>query len=163
MNDSPRTPRRGLPRGIWALGLVSLFMDISSEMIHALLPAFLVGSLGASVALVGLVEGLGEGTANIVKLFSGRISDRIGKRKPLALLGYGLGTLSKPILALATGPSWVLAARLSDRFGKVIRGAPRDALVAALAADGKRGAAFGLRQSLDNIGAFEGPLLALLF
>jgi len=163
MNDSPRTPRSGLPRGIWALGLVSLFMDISSEMIHALLPAFLVGSLGASVAFVGLVEGLGEGTANIVKLFSGRISDRIGKRKPLALLGYGLGTLSKPIFALATGPYWVLAARLSDRFGKGIRGAPRDALVAALAPEGKRGAAFGLRQSLDNIGAFAGPLLALLF
>lgn len=162
MNDSPRTPRSGLPRGIWALGLVSLFMDISSEMIHALLPAFLVGSLGASVAFVGLVEGLGEGTANIVKLFSGRISDRIGKRKPLALLGYGLGTLSKPIFALATGPYWVLAARLSDRFGKGIRGAPRDALVAALAPEGKRGAAFGLRQSLDNIGAFAGPLLALL-
>jgi MFS family permease len=104
MNDRPKSPRGGLPRGIWALGLVSLFMDISSEMIHALLPAFLVGTLGASVAFVGLVEGLGEGMANIVKLFSGRISDRIGRRKPLALLGYGLGTLSKPIFALATGP-----------------------------------------------------------
>ncbi len=121
-------------------------MDISSEMIHALLPAFLVGSVGASVAFVGLVEGLGESTANIVKLFSGRISDRIGKRKPLALLGYGLGTLSKPTFVLATGPYCVLTARMFDRFGK-----------------GKRGAAFGLRQSLDNIGAFAGPLLALLF
>ncbi len=163
MNDRQKSPRSGLPRGIWALGLVSLFMDISSEMIHALLPAFLVGTLGASVAFVGLVEGLGEGLANIVKLFSRRISDRIGRRKPLALLGYGLGTVSKPIFALATGPYWVLTARLSDRFGKGMRGAPRDALVAALAPEGKRGAAFGLRQSLDNVGAFAGPLLALLF
>jgi len=150
-----------LPRAIWALGLVSLFMDVSSEMIHALLPAFLVGTLGASVMMVGLIEGLGEAMAQITKVFSGYISDRFGARKPLAVIGYGLGTLSKPLFALAPTVGWVLTARLSDRLGKGIRGAPRDALVADLAPEDMRGAAYGLRQSLDNVGAFVGPLTAL--
>lgn len=151
-----------LPTGIWALGLVSLFMDISSEMIHGLLPVFLVTALGASPVMVGLIEGIGEATANVVKVFSGALSDLTGKRKPLAVLGYGLGALSKPFFALAPGPGFVLAARFTDRIGKGIRGAPRDALVADLAPRGMAGAAYGLRQSLDSVGAFLGPGLAML-
>lgn len=157
------TPQR-LPAGIWVLGFVSLLMDISSEMIHSLLPLFMVGTLGMSVALVGLLEGLAEATALIVKVFSGVLSDWFGKRKPLALLGYGLGAATKPLFALAAGswgPHMVFGARLLDRVGKGIRGAPRDALVADIAAPGQRGAAFGLRQSLDTVGAFLGPLLAV--
>lgn len=150
-----------LPRGIWALGLVSMFMDISSEMIHSLLPVFLVTVLGASAVTVGLVEGIGEATASISRLFSGWLSDRLGKRKALTVIGYGLGALSKPLFALAPTPSWVLVARFSDRIGKGIRGAPRDALVGDLAPPGLRGAAYGLRQSLDTVGAFAGPLLAM--
>jgi len=157
----PAAGPRGLPRSIWALGLVSLFMDISSEMIHALLPVFLVSSLGASAVAVGLIEGIGEATASITRLFSGWLSDRIGKRKALTVIGYGLGALSKPLFALAPTAGWVLAARFSDRLGKGIRGAPRDALVGDLAPPGMRGAAYGLRQSLDTIGAFAGPLLAI--
>jgi MFS family permease len=143
------------------LGWVSLLMDIASEMIHALLPLFMVGSLGMGLALVGLLEGLAEATALILKVFSGVISDWFGKRKPLVLLGYGLGAASKPLFALATGPGWIFAARLIDRVGKGIRGAPRDALVADIAPPAQRGAAFGLRQSLDTVGAFLGPLLAV--
>lgn len=154
--DRPR-----LPAGIWALGLVSLFMDISSEMIHALLPVFLVTVLGASTVTVGLIEGIGEATAAMAKLFSGWLSDRLGKRKLLTVIGYGLGALSKPLFALAATPSWVLVARFSDRVGKGIRGAPRDALVGDLTPPGMRGAAYGLRQSLDTVGAFAGPLLAM--
>src|SRR5215469_12365815 len=150
-----------LPGGIWALGFVSLFMDISSEMIHGLLPVFLTSVLGTSAEMVGLIEGVGEATASISKLFSGWVSDRLGKRKVLTVLGYGLGALSKPIFALAPTPSWVLAARFSDRIGKGVRGAPRDALVGDLAPTSIRGAAYGLRQSLDTIGAFSGPLLAM--
>jgi MFS family permease len=154
------TPGR-LPAGIWALGFVSLLMDISSEMIHSLLPVFMVTVLGTSVWVVGLIEGLAEATALIVKVFSGVLSDYWGKRKPLALLGYGLGAASKPLFALASTAGLVLTARLVDRVGKGIRGAPRDALVADLAPPAMRGAAFGLRQSLDTVGAFVGPLLAM--
>jgi len=143
------------------LGFVSLFMDISSELIHSLLPVFMVTGLGASMFLVGVVEGVAESTAQIVKVFSGAISDYFGKRKGLAVLGYGLGALSKPIFALALTVNWVLAARFMDRIGKGIRGAPRDALVADLTLPEIRGAAYGLRQSLDTVGAFVGPLLAI--
>jgi MFS family permease len=158
---SDDAPRGKLPASIWMLGFVSLFMDISSEMIHGLLPAFLVTVLGASAAMVGLIEGIGEGTASISKLFSGWVSDRLGKRKTLTVLGYGLGALSKPLFALAPSASFVLLARFSDRIGKGIRGAPRDALVGDLAPPGLRGAAYGLRQSLDTVGAFAGPLIAM--
>ncbi len=143
------------------LGFVSLFMDISSEMIHSLLPVFMVSSLGASALAVGIVEGIAESTALIVKVFSGAISDYFGKRKALAVLGYGLGALSKPLFALAFSVNWVLGARFMDRIGKGIRGAPRDALVADLAPPGIRGAAIGLRQALDTVGAFLGPLLGV--
>ncbi|MCC0070113.1 MAG: MFS transporter [Rhodobacteraceae bacterium] len=153
--------RANLPRGVVALGFVSLFMDISSEMIHGLLPVFLTGTLGASVVLVGLVEGLGEAVAQIVKVFSGALSDRLGRRKPLLVLGYGLAALTKPVFALAGSPGVVLAARVTDRIGKGIRGAPRDALVAELVPEAARGAAYGLRQSMDTVGAFTGPLLAI--
>ena len=150
-----------IPAAIWALGFVSMLMDISSELIHSLLPVFLVSSLGASALMVGLIEGAAEATALIVKVFSGALSDYWGKRKPLAVLGYGLGAISKPLFALATSSGLVLGARLMDRVGKGIRGAPRDALVADIAPPGLRGAAFGLRQSLDTVGAFLGPLLAM--
>jgi len=160
MPETSRSPQR-LPAAIWALGFVSLLMDISSEMIHSLLPVFMVTVLGTSVWAVGLIEGLAEATALIVKVFSGVLSDYWGKRKPLALLGYGLGAASKPLFALAGTAGLVLTARLVDRVGKGIRGAPRDALVADLAPPGMRGAAFGLRQSLDTVGAFIGPLLAM--
>ena len=151
-----------IPRGVWMLGLVSLFMDISSELIHSLLPVFMVTSLGASALIVGVVEGVAEATALIVKVFSGTISDYIGKRKGLTVLGYGLGALSKPLFALALSVQWVFAARFMDRIGKGIRGAPRDALIADLTPQEIRGAAYGLRQSLDSVGAFAGPLLAVL-
>ena len=150
-----------LPKTIWALGFVSLFMDISSEMIHALLPVFLVTTLHAGTEMVGLVEGVGEGTASVTKVFSGWLSDRLGRRKTLAIAGYALGALSKPVFALAPAASWVLGARFFDRVGKGIRGAPRDAMVGDLAPPGMSGAAFGLRQSLDTVGAFVGPLLAI--
>ena len=156
----PKAPVARLPTAIWALGFVSLLMDVSSEMIHALLPLFMVDALGISVALVGLLEGLAEATALLLKVFSGVISDWFGRRKPLALLGYGLSAACKPLFALATGPGLVFTARLLDRVGKGIRGAPRDALVADLAPPAQRGAAFGLRQALDTVGAFLGPLLA---
>lgn len=150
-----------MPRAVWMLGLVSLLMDISSEMIHGLLPVFLVSALGASTAMVGLIEGVGEGTASISKLFSGWLSDRLGRRKALTVAGYGLSALSKPLFALATSAPLVLAARFSDRVGKGIRGAPRDALISDLVPAGSRGAAFGLRQALDTVGAFAGPLTAM--
>lgn len=162
--DAPPKPKPAyarLPRSIWALGLVSLFMDVSSEMIHALLPVFLVTGLGASTVMVGIIEGVGEATASISKLFSGWLSDRLGKRKLLTVIGYSLGTLSKPLFALAPTPSWVLFARFSDRVGKGVRGAPRDALVADIAPQKLAGAAYGLRQSLDTVGAFAGPLLGI--
>jgi MFS family permease len=143
------------------LGLVSLLMDVSSEMIHSLLPLFMVTALGASALSVGIVEGLAESTALIVKVFSGTLSDWLGRRKPLALAGYALGAASKPLFALAGGTGLIVTARLVDRVGKGIRGAPRDALVADIAPPALRGAAFGLRQSLDTVGAFVGPLLAV--
>ncbi len=150
-----------LPRAVWALGTVSLLMDMSSEMIHALLPTFLVVGLGASAATLGAIEGIADGTASVAKLFSGWLSDRLGKRKALAVLGYGLAALSKPLFALAPNPAWVLIARFSDRVGKGIRGAPRDALIADLAARALHGAAYGLRQALDSVGAVLGPLAAV--
>ena len=153
--------KQALPRGVIALGFVSMFMDISSESVHALLPLFLVGTLGASTFIVGLIEGLGEATAQISKLFSGVLSDRTGKRKPLAVLGYGLSAVTKPLFALAGGAGAVLTARLADRVGKGIRGAPRDALVADMVPEAQRGAAYGLRQSMDTVGALLGPLLAM--
>ncbi|ABI58500.1 MFS transporter [Nitrosomonas eutropha] len=149
-----------IPSGVWVLGFVSMLMDISSEMIHSLLPLFLAGTLGASALMVGLIEGLAESTALIVKVFSGALSDYLGKRKALALFGYALGALTKPLFAIAPVTSVVLAARLLDRVGKGVRGAPRDALVADITPIEVRGAAFGLRQSLDTVGAFLGPLLA---
>ena len=158
---APAAPAKRLPASIWALGFVSLLMDVSSEMIHSLLPVFLVTSLGVSMLAVGLIEGTAEATALVLKVFSGVLSDWWGRRKPLAVLGYGLGALSKPLFAIAPTVGWVVTARLIDRVGKGIRGAPRDALVADLAPPGMRGAAFGLRQSLDTVGAFLGPLLAM--
>ena len=155
------TTRPRIPTTVWALGFVSLLMDVSSELVHSLLPVFLVTTLGASAFVVGLIEGAAEATALIVKVFSGVLSDYWGRRKPLAVLGYGLGALSKPLFALATGAGLVLAARLIDRVGKGIRGAPRDALVADVTPPAVRGAAFGLRQALDTVGAFLGPLLAM--
>ena len=152
---------RGLPAGIWALGLVSMLMDISSEMIHALLPVYLTVGLGATALAVGVIEGIAEATASITKVFSGALSDRIGRRKELAALGYGLAALTKPVFPLAPTIGWLVAARFVDRVGKGIRGAPRDALVADLAREGRRGAAFGLRQSLDTFGAFLGPMAAI--
>ena len=155
------TTLRQIPRGIWVLGLVSLLMDISSEMVHSLLPMFMVTTLGTSVLVVGLIEGLAESTALVVKVFSGALSDYLGKRKGLAVFGYALGALSKPLFAMAQGIGLLVGARLIDRVGKGIRGAPRDALVADIAPAHLRGAAFGLRQSLDTVGAFVGPLLAV--
>ena len=155
------TKKTRLPTAIWALGFVSLLMDISSEMIHSLLPVFLVTTLGASALVVGLIEGVAEATASIVKVFSGVLSDYWRKRKSLAVIGYALGALSKPLFAIASTAGMVFSARFIDRIGKGIRGAPRDALVADIAPSEMRGAAFGLRQSLDTVGAFVGPLLAI--
>ncbi len=151
-----------IPRGVWVLGLVSLCMDVSSEMIHSLLPVFMVAGLGASALAVGVVEGIAEATALIVRVFSGALSDRLGARKGVAVFGYALGAASKPLFALAGSIGWVLGARFLDRIGKGIRVAPRDALIADLVPRGIRGAAFGLRQSLDTLGAFAGPLLGVL-
>jgi MFS family permease len=150
-----------IPSGVWALGFVSLFMDVSSEMIHSLLPLFMVTVLGTGTVAVGIVEGLAESLALVVKVFSGTLSDYLGRRKPLALFGYALGALSKPLFAVASGLGLVIIARLVDRVGKGLRGAPRDALVADITPPHLRGAAFGLRQSLDTVGAFLGPLLAV--
>ena len=161
MTITTKSILRQIPVGVWVLGFVSLLMDISSEMIHSLLPLFLVTTLGASAFAVGMIEGLAESTALIVKVFSGALSDYLGKRKGLALFGYALGALTKPLFAIATSTGIVLTARLMDRVGKGIRGAPRDALVADIAPPHIRGAAFGLRQSLDTVGAFLGPLLAV--
>ncbi|MDD5632626.1 MAG: MFS transporter [Methylococcales bacterium] len=152
---------RQIPKGIWVLGFVSMLMDISSEMIHSLLPLFMVTTLGTSVFAVGIIEGLAESTALIVKVFSGILSDYIGRRKGLALFGYALGALTKPLFALASSTGIVLTARVLDRIGKGVRGAPRDALVADITPPHLRGAAFGLRQALDTVGAFLGPLLGV--
>lgn len=164
MKPAPRLDAatlRAIPPGIWALGFVSMLMDISSEMIHALLPIYLVTVLGASATTVGAIEGIAEATASVTKVFSGAISDWIGKRKLLAVLGYGLAAITKPVFPLAPTVGWLFAARFIDRIGKGIRGAPRDALVADIAPGHLRGASFGLRQSLDTVGAFVGPLFAI--
>ena len=163
MNLHPdlHSPLRHIPSGIWVLGFVSLLMDISSEMIHSLLPLFMVTTLGSSTVAVGIVEGLAESLALVVKVFSGTLSDYLGKRKGLAVFGYALGAFTKPLFAVASGVGLVLTARLLDRVGKGMRGAPRDALVADIAPPQLRGAAFGLRQALDTVGAFLGPLLAV--
>jgi MFS family permease len=153
---------RAIPTGVWTLGFVSLLMDISSEMIHALLPSYLVTVLGASMLEVGIIEGIAEATASITKLFSGVLSDSLGRRKLLAATGYGLAAFAKPIFPLAVSLNWLIAARFIDRVGKGIRGAPRDALIADISPAELRGASFGLRQSLDTVGAFIGPLLAIL-
>ncbi|MCW5828383.1 MAG: MFS transporter [Deltaproteobacteria bacterium] len=155
------SPPSRIPRGVWVLGFVSMLMDISSEMIHSLLPLFLVGTLGASAFAVGLIEGLAESTALTVRVFSGTLSDYLGRRKGLALFGYTLGALTKPLFAIAPATGVVLTARLLDRVGKGVRAAPRDALMADITPPEVRGAAFGLRQSLDTVGAFLGPLLAV--
>ena len=160
ITTSPRVLRQ-IPSGVWVLGFVSMLMDISSEMVHSLLPLFMVTTLGASALTVGVIEGLAEATALIVKVFSGTLSDYLGKRKGLAVFGYTLGALTKPLFAMAPTMGMVLTARLLDRVGKGVRGAPRDALVADIAPAHLRGAAFGLRQSLDTVGAFIGPLLAV--
>ena len=154
--------RAPIPTSIWVLGFVSMLMDISSEMVHSLLPVFMVTTLGMSVLNVGIVEGLAESTALIVKVFSGALSDYLGKRKTLTAIGYGLGAITKPVFAMAGSLGMILTARVVDRIGKGIRGAPRDALVADLTTPEIRGAAYGLRQSLDTVGAFAGPALALL-
>lgn len=153
---------RAVPRSVVALGFVSLFMDISSEIIHSLLPVFLVAVLGASALSVGFIEGIAEATSQVAKLFSGAISDWIGMRKPLVLAGYGLSALTKPLFPLASGIGVVVAARFIDRIGKGIRGAPRDALIGDVTPVELRGTAFGLRQAMDTVGAFVGPLLAML-
>lgn len=151
-----------IPKTVWALGFVSLFMDVSSEMVHSLLPLFLVSVLGATALRVGFMEGVAESTAMIVKLFSGALSDWMRNRKTLTLIGYGLGAATKPLFAVAPNVGWVFTARFVDRVGKGIRGAPRDALIADVTDPEIRGAAFGLRQSLDTVGAFLGPILALV-
>lgn len=161
VSDGPEPQANQIPAGVWVLGFVSMLMDISSEMIHSLLPLFLITSLHASALTVGLIEGVAESTALIVKVFSGTLSDYLGRRKGLALFGYALGALTKPLFAVAPTTAVVLAARFLDRVGKGIRGAPRDALVADLTPPHLRGAAFGLRQSIDTVGAFLGPLLAV--
>lgn len=153
---------RSIPTSVVALGFVSLFMDVSSEMIHSLLPVFLVSVLGASALSVGFIEGVAEATAAITKVFSGVVSDWVGRRKPLVLLGYGMAALTKPVFPLANSLSSVLLARFLDRIGKGIRGAPRDALIAEVTSPELRGAAFGLRQAMDTVGAFAGPVFAIV-
>jgi len=157
---SPRVLAQ-IPAGVWTLGFVSLFMDVSSEMVHGLLPVYLVGVLGASALAVGAIEGVAESTALITRIFSGAISDWLGRRKLLAGLGYGLAAIVKPVFPLANSVGWVVGARFVDRIGKGIRGAPRDALLADIAPENLRGASFGLRQALDTVGAFLGPALAI--
>lgn len=159
--DAGRRTLAGIPAGIWTLGVVSLLMDLSSELVHALLPLYLAIGLGASAFTIGIIEGVAESIALIVRMFSGLLSDIFRKRKPLAVLGYGLAAVTKLVFPLAPSLGWVVAARFTDRVGKGIRGAPRDALVADIAPPEVRGASFGLRQALDTVGAFGGPLLAL--
>lgn len=158
---SPSRSGATVPAGVWVLGFVSLLMDTSSELIHSLLPMFMVTTLGASALQVGWIEGLAEATALIVKVFSGVLSDFLGRRKGLAVFGYGLAAFTKPMFALAPTLGVIFAARMLDRVGKGVRGAPRDAMVADFTPPESRGAAFGLRQSLDAVGAMLGPLLAV--
>jgi len=153
--------RPPLPRNVWVLGLVSLFMDLSSEIYHALLPAFITLVLGLPATALGAIDGVAEATANLAKLFSGRLSDRSLRRKPWVMAGYGLAALSKPLFPLATTAPAVLAARFADRLGKGIRGSPRDAMIADETPAAIRGRAFGLRQALDTAGALLAPLVAI--
>ncbi len=153
--------RPSLPRTVWILGIVSLLMDLSSEIYHALLPAFLTVTLGLPVVAMGAIDGIADGTANIAKLVSGRLSDRYQRRKPWILLGYGMAALSKPLFPLAQGALPVLGARFLDRIGKGLRGAPRDAMIADETPPELRGGAYGLRQALDNVGGFLAPLAAI--
>jgi MFS family permease len=155
-------PWRSMPATVWVLGFGSMFMDIASELVHSVLPIFMATVLHSSMATIGLVEGVAEAAAAITKVFSGALSDWLGRRKPLLLLGYGLAAITKPVFPLAPSIGWVFAARFVDRVGKGIRGAPRDALVADVTLPERRGAAYGLRQALDSIGAFVGPLLAVV-
>src|ERR1017187_3419460 len=152
---------RDVPKSVWALGFVSLLMDVSSELIHSLLPVFLVTVIGTSMAVVGLIEGVAEATAAIAKVFSGALSDRIGKRKLLVGIGYGLAAVTKPVFPLASSAWEVLVARFVDRIGKGIRDAPRDALIADITPPDIRGAGYGIRQALDTVGGFAGPLAAV--
>ncbi len=161
MSDRRSTGRARIPRGVWALGLVSMCMDLSSELIHALLPLYMAVGLGASTLTIGVVEGIAEATAMIVKVFSGVLSDFFRRRKPLVVLGYGLAAFTKLIFPLAPTLGWIVTARFADRVGKGIRGAPRDALIADLSPPEVRGASFGLRQALDTVGGVGGPLLAI--
>jgi MFS family permease len=160
-NVPTRAAWRNIPAGVWTLGIVSLLMDTSSELIHSLLPLFLVTTLGVSALAVGMIEGVAEATALCVKVFSGYLSDYFRRRKLLTALGYGLAAFSKPLFPLATSFGWVVTARLIDRVGKGIRGAPRDALIADITPPASQGAAYGLRQALDTVGAVLGPLLAI--
>ena len=157
------TVRERIPRAVWVLGGVSLFMDMSSELVHAILPVYLTTVLGLSVLTVGIIEGIAEATASMLKVVSGVISDHFRRRKALTLLGYGLSALTKPVFPLAATAYGVVAARFVDRVGKGIRGAPRDAIIADVTPPSVRDAAYGLRQALDTVGAFAGPLLAMLF
>lgn len=150
-----------IPRTVWLLGGVSLLTDMGSEIVHSLLPVLLAGSLGASALTIGLLEGSAEALVLVTKLFSGYLSDAWGRRKPLVLLGYGLAAAVKPLFPLADSVLTIASARLLDRFGKGIRGAPRDALIGDVAPAEIRGACFGLRQSMDTLGAVLGPLAAI--
>jgi MFS family permease len=160
--ETRRAGMRGIPAGVWVLGFVSLLMDVSSETIHAILPIYLVTAFAAPAVAVGVIEGIAEATASITKVFSGALSDWLGKRKFLAALGYGLAAFTKPVFPLADSIGWLVVARFVDRIGKGIRGAPRDALVADIAPPEVRGASYGLRQALDTVGAFLGPLIAVV-
>ena len=151
-----------IPKNVWALGIVSLLMDLSSEMILSILPIFLVTGLGVSVLTLGLIEGLAEGVASVIKAFSGALSDYLKKRKILVVIGYGLSTLTKPFFALASTATWIFTARFVDRLGKGIRGAPRDSLIADSTSTKIRGTAYSLRQALDTLGALLGPIFAII-
>lgn len=153
-------PRSRLPRNVVALGLVSLFTDLSSEMIYPLLPLFLTATLGAGPAVLGAIEGVAETAASLLKLFSGAWSDRLGKRKPLVLAGYGLSSIMRPLMGLVASWSHVLGIRFCDRIGKGVRSSPRDALVAASVPPQDRGRAFGFQRALDHLGAVLGPVAA---
>ena len=160
-NEATRRALRGIPAGVWTLGFVSLLMDVSSELIHSLLPLFMVTVLGASTFTVGVIEGIAEATALMTKVFSGYLSDYFRNRKVLTVIGYGLAAATKPIFPLASSLGWIVGARFVDRVGKGIRGAPRDALIADITPPAARGAAYGLRQTLDTVGAVAGPALAI--
>src|SRR5438270_5340462 len=160
-DEAPMASRPPLPRNVWVLGFVSLFMDLSSEIYHALLPAFITMVLGLPVTALGAIDGVAEATSNFAKLFSGRLSDRSLRRKPWVMASYGLAQLSKPLFPLAASAPAVMIARLADRIGKGIRGAPRDAMLADETPPEIRGRAFGLRQALDTAGALLAPLVAI--